>query len=177
MQEVEAIRPRYAGRLVIDLVVPDYYARRPKPCMGGWARRSLNVTPSGRVLPCHAARDHPRPRVLVGARSCAGGDLGGTRRRSRRSAAPTGCRSPAAPATGARSTSAAAAARRWRSPAMRPRPTRPANCRRTTRACWRWPSRVRIGAPRPLRLSRPRPARRRYSHSNSLNAVVALRGL
>ena len=55
MQEMESIRPRYAGRLVIDMVVPDYYARRPKACMGGWARRSLNVTPSGRVLPCHAA--------------------------------------------------------------------------------------------------------------------------
>jgi PqqA peptide cyclase len=59
MQEVESIRPRYLGRLVIDLVVPDYYARRPKACMGGWARRSLNVTPSGRVLPCHAAETIP----------------------------------------------------------------------------------------------------------------------
>jgi pyrroloquinoline quinone biosynthesis protein E len=55
MREVERIRPDYADRLVIDLVVPDYFATRPKPCMGGWARRSLNVTPSGRVLPCHAA--------------------------------------------------------------------------------------------------------------------------
>jgi pyrroloquinoline quinone biosynthesis protein E len=59
MQEVERIRPRHADRLVIDLVVPDYYARRPKACMGGWARRSLNVTPSGRVLPCHAAETIP----------------------------------------------------------------------------------------------------------------------
>ena len=59
MQEVERIRPRYEGRLVIDLVVPDYYARRPKACMGGWGRRSLNVTPSGRVLPCHAAETIP----------------------------------------------------------------------------------------------------------------------
>jgi PqqA peptide cyclase len=59
MQEVERIRPKYADRLVIDLVVPDYYARRPKACMGGWARRSLNVTPSGRVLPCHAAETIP----------------------------------------------------------------------------------------------------------------------
>jgi pyrroloquinoline quinone biosynthesis protein E len=59
MQEMESIRPRYQGRLVIDLVVPDYYARRPKACMGGWARRSLNVTPSGRVLPCHAAESIP----------------------------------------------------------------------------------------------------------------------
>jgi pyrroloquinoline quinone biosynthesis protein E len=59
MQEIEAVRPSYSGRLVIDLVVPDYYARRPKACMGGWARRSLNVTPSGRVLPCHAAETIP----------------------------------------------------------------------------------------------------------------------
>ena len=59
MQEMESIRPRYEGRLVIDLVVPDYYARRPKACMGGWGRRSLNVTPSGRVLPCHAAESIP----------------------------------------------------------------------------------------------------------------------
>jgi pyrroloquinoline quinone biosynthesis protein E len=59
MREMEAIRPRYEGRLVIDMVVPDYYARRPKACMGGWGRRSLNVTPSGRVLPCHAAETIP----------------------------------------------------------------------------------------------------------------------
>ena len=55
MQEMEVLRPRYHGRLVIDLVIPDYYARRPKACVGGWGRRSLNITPSGRVLPCHAA--------------------------------------------------------------------------------------------------------------------------
>jgi PqqA peptide cyclase len=59
MQEMASIHPRYEGRLVIDLVVPDYYARRPKACMGGWGRRSLNVTPSGRVLPCHAAETIP----------------------------------------------------------------------------------------------------------------------
>jgi pyrroloquinoline quinone biosynthesis protein E len=59
MQEIERVGPRYAGQLVIDMVVPDYYARRPKACMGGWARRSLNVTPSGRVLPCHAAETIP----------------------------------------------------------------------------------------------------------------------
>jgi pyrroloquinoline quinone biosynthesis protein E len=40
---------------VIDAVVPDYYAKFPKPCMGGWGRGIINVTPSGRVLPCHAA--------------------------------------------------------------------------------------------------------------------------
>ena len=56
---VEAARARLAGRLVIDYVVPDYYAHRPKACMGGWGRRFLNVTPSGRVLPCHAAETLP----------------------------------------------------------------------------------------------------------------------
>ncbi|MGH7042180.1 MAG: radical SAM protein, partial [Acetobacteraceae bacterium] len=50
MEALEVARVEYRERLVIDAVVPDYYARRPKPCMGGWARRSLNVTPSGRVL-------------------------------------------------------------------------------------------------------------------------------
>jgi pyrroloquinoline quinone biosynthesis protein E len=52
---VEAARARLKGILVIDYVVPDYYARYPKPCMGGWGRQNLNVTPSGKVLPCHAA--------------------------------------------------------------------------------------------------------------------------
>jgi PqqA peptide cyclase len=46
---------RLKGKLVIDYVVPDYYARFPKPCMGGWGRVGMNVTPSGKVLPCHAA--------------------------------------------------------------------------------------------------------------------------
>lgn len=52
---VEAARERLKGILTFDHVVPDYYARRPKACMGGWGRRFLNITPSGRVLPCHAA--------------------------------------------------------------------------------------------------------------------------
>jgi pyrroloquinoline quinone biosynthesis protein E len=56
---VEALRREHHGRIVIDAVVPDYYARYPKPCVGGWGRRSLNVTPAGRVLPCHAAEVIP----------------------------------------------------------------------------------------------------------------------
>jgi PqqA peptide cyclase len=52
---VAELRARHHGRIVIDAVVPDYYARYPKPCVGGWGRRSLNVTPAGKVLPCHAA--------------------------------------------------------------------------------------------------------------------------
>ena len=56
---VEAARERLKGVLVIDYVVPDYYARRPKSCMGGWGQRFLNINPEGRVLPCHAAETIP----------------------------------------------------------------------------------------------------------------------
>ncbi len=56
---VEELRARHHGEIVIDAVVPDYYARLPKPCVGGWGRRSLNVTPGGKVLPCHAAESIP----------------------------------------------------------------------------------------------------------------------
>lgn len=59
VRQVEALRAKHHGRIVIDAVVPDYYARFPKPCVGGWGRRSLNVTPAGKVLPCHAAEVIP----------------------------------------------------------------------------------------------------------------------
>ena len=59
VKTVEDLRARHHGRIVIDAVVPDYHARFPKPCVGGWGRRSLNVTPAGRVLPCHAAESIP----------------------------------------------------------------------------------------------------------------------
>jgi pyrroloquinoline quinone biosynthesis protein E len=50
---------RLSGRIRIDSVVPDYYAKYPKACMGGWGRRLMLVNPSGRVLPCHAAEVLP----------------------------------------------------------------------------------------------------------------------
>ncbi|MGH7102788.1 MAG: pyrroloquinoline quinone biosynthesis protein PqqE [Acetobacteraceae bacterium] len=53
---VAAAREPLKGRLVIDHVVPDYYAKWPKACMGGWARQFINLTPSGLALPCHAAQ-------------------------------------------------------------------------------------------------------------------------
>ncbi len=56
---VEAARQQLQGQLVIDLVVPDYYATYPKACAGGWGRRLMNVSPSGKVLPCHAAETIP----------------------------------------------------------------------------------------------------------------------
>jgi PqqA peptide cyclase len=74
---VEKARERLKGVLVIDMVVPDYYAKFPKPCMGGWGRGIINVTPQGRVLPCHAAesikglefdnvRDKPLAEIWLG---------------------------------------------------------------------------------------------------------------
>ena len=54
-QIVAEAQDRLAGILDIDYVVPDYYAQRPKQCMGGWGRQFFNISPSGKVLPCHAA--------------------------------------------------------------------------------------------------------------------------
>jgi len=56
---VAEARQRLEGRMVIDFVAPDYHATRPKACMGGWGRRFLNISPSGAVLPCHAAETIP----------------------------------------------------------------------------------------------------------------------
>jgi pyrroloquinoline quinone biosynthesis protein E len=55
LRVVESAQQRLAGKMRIDCVVPDYYARYPKACMGGWGRRLLLIDPAGRVLPCHAA--------------------------------------------------------------------------------------------------------------------------
>jgi len=52
---VTAAEERLRGRMRIDYVAPDYYARYPKACMGGWGRRLLLLDPAGQALPCHAA--------------------------------------------------------------------------------------------------------------------------
>src|SRR5580704_13131331 len=54
-RSVEQAQLRLAGKVRIDSVVPDYYARYPKACMGGWGRRLMLIDPSGQGLPCHAA--------------------------------------------------------------------------------------------------------------------------
>ena len=56
---VAAAEKRMAGRVRIDSVVPDYYAKYPKACMGGWGRRLMLINPAGTVLPCHAAEVIP----------------------------------------------------------------------------------------------------------------------
>ena len=50
---------RLRGRIRVEYVVPDYYARYPKACVGGWGRKVMLATPSGDVLPCHAAQVIP----------------------------------------------------------------------------------------------------------------------
>ena len=50
---------RLRGRIRIDSVVPDYYAKYPKACMGGWGQKLMLINPSGKVLPCHAAEVLP----------------------------------------------------------------------------------------------------------------------
>jgi len=52
---VAEAQKRTAGKIRIDSVVPDYYARYPKACMGGWGRQLVLIDPAGRALPCHAA--------------------------------------------------------------------------------------------------------------------------
>ena len=52
---VTAAQTRLNGRMRIDFVAPDYYARYPKACMGGWGQRLMLIDPAGRALPCHAA--------------------------------------------------------------------------------------------------------------------------
>src|SRR5205814_1338117 len=63
-------RARLGTALETVWVLPDYHEQFPKPCMGGWARAYMTVTPAGEVWPWHAAgrittltfenvRDHP----------------------------------------------------------------------------------------------------------------------
>ena len=56
---VQAAREKLKGVLTIDYVIPDYHARRPKSCMNGWGRQFLNVMPTGKAVPCHAAETLP----------------------------------------------------------------------------------------------------------------------
>jgi PqqA peptide cyclase len=57
--QIKAAEDRLRGRIRIESVVPDYYAKYPKSCMGGWGRKLMLITPSGEALPCHAAKVIP----------------------------------------------------------------------------------------------------------------------
>ena len=68
---VRAARERLAGRMDVLYILPDYYSRYPKPCMGGWGKRQLTVAPNGDALPCPAAQTLPLPGANVRAESLA----------------------------------------------------------------------------------------------------------
>src|SRR5215470_6704176 len=55
LAKVKSAEERLRGEIRIEYVVPDYYAKYPKPCMGGWGRKVMLIAPSGDALPCHAA--------------------------------------------------------------------------------------------------------------------------
>jgi len=59
VERAEATTKRFRERvgrpMRIYFVVPDYFERRPKPCMNGLGSIFLTVTPDGTALPCHAA--------------------------------------------------------------------------------------------------------------------------
>jgi pyrroloquinoline quinone biosynthesis protein E len=63
LEKAEAVAHEYQerlkGKMKIYYVVPDYYEDRPKPCMNGWGAVFLTVTPDGKALPCHTARQLP----------------------------------------------------------------------------------------------------------------------
>jgi pyrroloquinoline quinone biosynthesis protein E len=59
VETLKQAEERLKGKTRVVFVVPDYYAKYPKPCVGGWGRKLMLVAPDGRVLPCHAANVIP----------------------------------------------------------------------------------------------------------------------
>ena len=59
LETIKRTEERLRGKIRIEFVVPDYYAKYPKPCMGGWGRKLMLITPNGDTLPCHAAKVIP----------------------------------------------------------------------------------------------------------------------
>jgi PqqA peptide cyclase len=55
LETLKKTEERLKGKTRVVFVVPDYYAKYPKPCVGGWGRKLMLVTPHGTALPCHAA--------------------------------------------------------------------------------------------------------------------------
>ncbi len=56
---VNRFREQHQGRMRVFYVIPDYYAGRPKPCLGGWGTILLAIGPDGAATPCPGARGMP----------------------------------------------------------------------------------------------------------------------
>ena len=55
MDTIYAAREKLKDKVRIDFATPDYFAKFPKPCMGGLGKTALVIDPAGRVMPCHSA--------------------------------------------------------------------------------------------------------------------------
>jgi pyrroloquinoline quinone biosynthesis protein E len=55
IRTLQEAQKRLSGRIHLQAVVPDYFAKYPKACVGGWAQQLLLIDPAGQVLPCHSA--------------------------------------------------------------------------------------------------------------------------
>jgi pyrroloquinoline quinone biosynthesis protein E len=58
-ETTKRFRAQSGQNMRIFFVVPDYFERRPKPCMNGLGSIFLTIAPDGCALPCHAARMLP----------------------------------------------------------------------------------------------------------------------
>jgi PqqA peptide cyclase len=58
-EAVKRFRERVGPKVDVLWVLPDLYEELPKPCMGGWGRTAMVVSPNGEVLPCQAASTIP----------------------------------------------------------------------------------------------------------------------
>jgi pyrroloquinoline quinone biosynthesis protein E len=58
-EATQRFRDKVGSRMKVFFVVPDYFERRPKPCMNGLGSVFLTIAPDGTALPCHAARMLP----------------------------------------------------------------------------------------------------------------------
>ncbi|MDE3109217.1 MAG: pyrroloquinoline quinone biosynthesis protein PqqE [Acidobacteriota bacterium] len=59
LEFLKVAKDRLRGKVQIEFVVPDYYAKYPKACMGGWGGKLILIAPNGDALPCHAGRIIP----------------------------------------------------------------------------------------------------------------------
>jgi PqqA peptide cyclase len=58
-EQASEARERLRETLEVLFVLPDYEAGVARPCMQGWARRYILISPDGLVLPCHQAHTLP----------------------------------------------------------------------------------------------------------------------
>jgi pyrroloquinoline quinone biosynthesis protein E len=55
METIRSAQEKLKDKVRIDFATPDYFAKFPKPCMGGLGRTAILIDPAGRVMPCHSA--------------------------------------------------------------------------------------------------------------------------